>query len=150
MRRFDSPPKTHSSLFHYGQLSLMNIIRYFYICTVLKLAIMIFVHFPFLSNQTITKLCIDCIAHKEFRKIDIKWQSSGHMDYSYSVVFTYLRNQLLYNNQTYVNMLHQIFRNKIYFKNKMKKKIIRCIYQSIWMFISCSNDDMYYLLIINE
>ena len=46
-----------------------------------------------------------------------------------------------------IDKLHQIFRNKIHFESKI---IIICfIYQSIWMFISCSNDDMYYLLINN-
>ena len=60
------PPKTHSSLFHYDQLSLINIVRYFYTCTVLKLAIMIFVHFP----SDLTKLLpnyvfLDCIKISE-------------------------------------------------------------------------------------
>ena len=64
---------THSSLFHYGQLSLMNIIRYFYTCTVLKLTIMIFVHFPsYLTKLLPNYVFLDCIVHKEFRKIDIK------------------------------------------------------------------------------
>ena len=75
------------------------------------------------------------------------------MDYSYSVVFTFLRNQLLIQpNFMLIDMLHQTFGNKIYFENKCKIIIICFIYQSIWMFISCSksNDDIYYLLIINE
>ena len=38
-----------------------------------------------------------------------------------------------------IDMLHQIFRNKIYLEN-----------QVMWMFISCSNNDMYYLSVINE
>ena len=67
------PSKTHSSLFHYGQLSLMNIIRYFYTCTVLKLAIMIFVHFPsYLSKLLPNYVFLDFLVHKKFRKIDIK------------------------------------------------------------------------------
>ena len=67
------PPKTHSSLFHYGQLSLINIIRYFYTCTVLKLAIMIFVHFPsYLTKLLPDYVLLDCIVHKDFRKKDIK------------------------------------------------------------------------------
>ena len=49
-----------------------------------------------------------------------------------------------------IDMLHQIFRNKIYQKIKYNIIIICFIYQSIWMFISCSNDYMYYLLVINE
>ena len=66
VRRFDSPPRTHSSLFHYDELSLINIVRYFYTCTVLKLAIMIFVHFP----SDLTKLLpnyvfLDCIKISE-------------------------------------------------------------------------------------
>ena len=67
------PPKTHSSRFRYDQLSLMNIIRYFYTCTVLKLAIMIFVHFPsYLIKLLPNYVFLDCIVHKEFRKMDIK------------------------------------------------------------------------------
>ena len=36
-------------------------------------------------------------------------------------VFTYLRNQLLSNKSNFmsIDMLHQIFRNKIYLENKM-------------------------------
>ena len=49
-----------------------------------------------------------------------------------------------------IDMLHKRFRNKIYWKIKCKIIIICFIYQSLWMFITCSNDDMYYLLVINE
>ena len=64
------PPKTHSSLFHYDQLSLINVVRYFYTCTVLTLAIMIFVHFP----SDLTKLLpnyvfLDCIKISEKKDI---------------------------------------------------------------------------------
>ena len=49
-----------------GLLSVKNIVRYFYTCTVLKLAIMIFVHFP----SDLTKLLpnyvfLDCIKISE-------------------------------------------------------------------------------------
>ena len=49
-----------------------------------------------------------------------------------------------------IDMLHQYSETKYILKIKCKIIIICFIYQSIWMFISCSNDDMYYLLIINE
>ena len=59
------PPKTHSSLFHYYfsllQLSVMNIIRYLYTCTVLRLAIMIFVHLPSYLTNYLTKLCMSSL-----------------------------------------------------------------------------------------
>ena len=58
MRRFDSRQRLESSLFHYGQLLLKSIIRYFYTCTVLKLAIMIFVQFPSYLTNYFAKLCM--------------------------------------------------------------------------------------------
>ena len=50
----------------------------------------------------------------------------------------------------FIDMLHKIFRNKIYQKIKCKIIIICFIHQAIWMFITCYNDNMYCLLVINE
>ena len=48
-------------------------------------------------------------------------------------------------------MLHQIFRNKIYLENKvLNNKYLFYLSVNMEMFTSCSNDDIYYLLVINE